>query len=228
MNQFNKPKVENRNLSKSSRKWVERHISDPYVHLARKDGYLSRAAYKLIEMQERFRIIKCANIVLDLGAAPGSWSQIVSKIVAPKNGLVVSVDLLPMKAQYDACTFIQGDCKDEETIRQIASTVSDFHKEQLGKDAEFVNVILSDMSPNMSGCKSTDHFRCMLLCDQVISISNKVLIKGGSIVMKFLQGPEQKDFLQDLKSRFQKVKLCKPEASRVESYEVYIVALGKI
>jgi 23S rRNA (uridine2552-2'-O)-methyltransferase len=226
MNQFNKHKIENKNLSKSSRKWVERHISDPYVHLSRKDGYLSRAAYKLLEMQERFRLIKGGDIVVDLGAAPGSWTQVVSKIVAPKNGLIVAVDLLPMQAQ-PACTFIQGDCKEEEIIAKVIFTISSFYKERCG-GVGLANIILSDMSPNMSGCKSTDHLRCMILCEQVLAISDQLLIRGGSIVMKFLQGLEQKEFIQKLKSKFQKVKLCKPEASRVESCEVYIVAFSKL
>ncbi len=225
MNQFDERKVENRTLSKSSRKWVERHISDPYVRLSRKDGYLSRAAYKLIEMQERFRLMKAGDIIVDLGASPGSWSQVASKIVA-KHGMVVAVDLLPMKAQT-ACVFIQGNCKEDEIIEKIIQAVNS-HKGQKYTEGGFANLILSDMSPNMSGCKNTDHLRCMNLCEAVLEISNKALIKGGAVVMKFLQGSEQKDFLQILKSRFQKVKLCKPEASRVESCEVYIIGLGKI
>ncbi len=227
MSQFDKRKIENRNLSKSSRKWVERHISDPYVHLSRKDGYLSRAAYKLLEMQERFHLIKGSDIVVDLGAAPGSWTQVVSKIVLPNKGLIVAVDLLPMQANL-ACTFIQGDCKDEKIIEKVILAISLFYNEQRMGGLGLANVILSDMSPNMSGCKSTDHLRCMILCEQVLSISERILTKGGAIVMKFLQGLEQKEFLQKLKDRFKKVKLCKPEASRVESCEVYIVALSKL
>ncbi len=226
MNQFDPKKIANRKLSQSSRKWLERHISDPYVHLARKDRYLSRAAYKLIEMQERFHFIKGGDVVLDLGAAPGSWSQVASKIVSAKNGLVIALDLLPIKKQ-DFCIFIQGDCNDQSVIAKVMENVAAFYQDSMVGKKESVNLILSDIAPNMIGCKSTDHFRSVQLCERVFEISEEILVQGGSMIMKFLQGIDQQAFVKKIQSAFRKVKLCKPEASRVESYELYIVALNK-
>jgi len=217
-------KIVNKKLSTSSRKWVERHISDSYVRLARKDGYVSRAAYKLIEMQKRFNLIKCGDVVLDLGAAPGSWSQIASTIVT-KGGVVVALDLLPIKSQVHTL-YVQGDCYDDAVFEKIFKEFALCTKE-IGTGGFFANVILSDMSPNLSGCKTSDHLKCLALCERVIEIANKFLVRGGSVVMKFFQGSEQQKFLQTLGTLFHKIRLCKPEASRSESCEVYIVALNK-
>jgi 23S rRNA (uridine2552-2'-O)-methyltransferase len=226
VNQFDPRKIGNRQLSQSSRKWLERHISDPYVRLASKEGYLSRAAYKLIEMQKRFKVIKGGDVILDLGAAPGSWSQVASKIVSAKKGLVVALDLLPIKNQ-DFCIFVQGDCNEQSIIEKAIESVVEFYSGSISSSDSIVNVILSDMAPNMSGCKSIDHLRSVQLCERVVEISEQVLAKGGSMIMKFLQGVDQQHFLGKVQNAFRKVKLCKPDASRVESCEIYVVALNK-
>jgi 23S rRNA (uridine2552-2'-O)-methyltransferase len=204
--------VKNSNFSASSRRWMQRHITDPYVALAKKEGYRSRAAYKLLGIQAKFNLLKKGYRVLDLGSSPGSWSQVTSSIVT-SSGAVVALDILPMK-ELSGVTFHQGDITKPETIELIES-FSRF------------NVILSDMSPNTTGFKSVDHLRSMDLCELVLESSNKLLLAGGAVVMKLLVGGDQAEFLTRVKSSFQKVKFHKPAASRSGSREVYLVAMQK-
>jgi 23S rRNA (uridine2552-2'-O)-methyltransferase len=197
----------------SSRAWLERQIGDPYVALARREGFRSRAAYKLIEIDDKYRLLKPGARVVDLGAAPGGWSEIAARRVGA-SGRVVALDVLDMKP-IAAVEFFKVDFLDEaapERLRQI-----------LGGKAD---VVLSDMAANTTGHRQTDHLRIMALAEAAAQFAREVLAPGGSFLCKVLQGGTEAALLAELKRDFESVKHVKPPASRADSAELYLLARG--
>ena len=199
--------------SKASQRWLERQLNDPYVRAARQGGLRSRSAFKLMELDDKYRLLRRGARVLDLGAAPGGWTQVATKRTAP-NGQVVAVDLLPMD-QIPGATLIQGDFGDESV--EAAALAA------LGGTADLV---LSDMAPNTTGHGATDHLRIMALAELALDTARKALSPGGGFVAKVFQGGGERGFLESLKRNFRAVRHAKPPASRKDSSELYVVATG--
>jgi len=206
----------------SSTRWLERQLNDPYVAKARREGYRSRAAYKLIELDQKFRLLKPGLAVVDLGAAPGGWTQVAVKRVraeATENsskalGKVIAADILEMDPVPGAET-LHLDFLDDGAPEQL--------REALGGGAD---IVLSDMAPPASGQRETDHLRIMALVEAAVDFASQVLNPGGAFVAKVWQGGTESHLLAELKRRFASVKHAKPPASRPESAEVYVVAQG--
>jgi len=198
--------------SKSSRQWLDRHFNDEYVKRAKKEGLRSRAAYKLLEIQEKDRLLRPGQTVVDLGAAPGGWSQVANKIVGPK-GRVVALDILPMEP-IPGVDFILGDFQEEEPLQQLR---------QLLNGAQ-VDLVISDMAPNVSGMSVVDQPRAMYLCELALEFSREVLRPGGGFLVKVFQGEGFDQYIRELRSSFKRVVTRKPKASRPRSREVYLVA----
>ncbi|NBX65624.1 MAG: RlmE family RNA methyltransferase [Proteobacteria bacterium] len=198
-------------LKTSSTKWLERHINDPYVHEANKLGLRSRAAFKIMQMDDKLRLIKPGMRVVDLGSAPGGWSQYLGQKKVAK---ITAIDILPMDP-LDGVDFIQMDFTDNEAPTKL--------KEMMGGMAD---VVLSDLSPNTTGHKRTDHLRMVALVEMAWDFAEEVLKPGGAFVAKVFQGGTQDELLSLIKPRFATIKHVKPPASRQESSEVYLVAQG--
>ncbi len=197
----------------SSRAWLERQLSDPYVARAKRDGYRSRAAYKLIEIDEKYHVLKSGARVVDLGAAPGGWSEIAAKRVGTK-GRVVALDILEMKP-IAGVEFLHLDFLDNAAPDRL--------KGMLGGKAD---VVLSDMAANTTGHRQTDHLRIMALAEAAVPFAREVLNAGGSFLCKVLQGGTEAALLAELKRDFETVKHVKPPASRTDSAELYLLARG--
>lgn len=205
-----------RSLTSSSQKWLQRQLNDPYVARARREGWRSRAAYKLIEIDDKLKLLRPGARVVDLGAAPGGWSQVAAKRVKSEegHGRVVAIDLLEMDA-VPGVTFAQLDfLKDEAPERLV---------EMLGGQAD---VVLSDMAANTTGHRATDHLRIVGLVEVAAAFAREVLAPGGSFVAKVFQGGTEGALLADLKRDFATVRHIKPQASRADSAELYVVATG--
>ena len=196
----------------SSTRWLERQLNDPYVRRAKAENYRSRAAFKLIELDERFGLLKSAKAVVDLGIAPGGWSQVVRRKVP--QGKVVGIDLLPTDP-IDGVTILQMDFMDE--------TAPDRLKEALGGEADLV---LSDMAANTVGHQQTDHLRTMALVEAGLLFATEVLRPGGAYVAKVLAGGADNQLVAEMKRHFTAVKHAKPPASRKDSSEWYVIAQG--
>ncbi|MBM1171582.1 RlmE family RNA methyltransferase [Microvirga arabica] len=199
--------------SLSSQKWLERQLNDPYVARAKREGYRSRAAFKLLEIDEKYRILKPGQRVVDLGAAPGGWSQIAAKVVGPK-GKVVGIDLLPIDPM-PGVEFIELDFLDESAPGRLI--------EMLGGPAD---VVMSDMAANTTGHKKTDHLRIIGLAEAAIYFAREILAPGGAFIAKVFQGGTENQLLADLKRDFAVVRHVKPAASRADSAELYVMATG--
>ena len=199
--------------SPQSKRWLERQLNDPYVAAAKAAGYRSRAAFKLVELDEKFRRLKPGARVVDLGCAPGGWIQVALKAVGER-GRVVGLDLLPVDPVPGA-TIFQGDFQDQAAEKQV--------EDALGGRADLV---LSDMAPNTTGHAATDHLRIMGLAELALDFALRVLAPGGGFVAKVFQGGSEKVFLETLKARFATVRHAKPPASRKDSAELYVVATG--
>ncbi|MCB5176815.1 MULTISPECIES: RlmE family RNA methyltransferase [Microvirga] len=199
--------------SLSSQKWLERQLNDPYVARAKREGYRSRAAFKLLEIDEKYNILKTGQRVVDLGAAPGGWSQIAARKVGAK-GKVVGIDLLPIDPM-PGVEFIQLDFLDESAPDKLI--------EMLGGPAD---VVMSDMAANTTGHKKTDHLRIMGLAEAAIYFAREILAPGGVFVAKVFQGGTESQLLADLKRDFAVVRHVKPAASRSDSAELYVLATG--
>jgi 23S rRNA (uridine2552-2'-O)-methyltransferase len=199
--------------SPQSKRWLERQLNDPYVAAAKAAGYRSRAAFKLVELDEKFRLLKPGARVVDLGCAPGGWIQVALKAVGER-GRVVGLDLLPVDPVPGA-TIFQGDFQDQAAEKQV--------EDALGGRADLV---LSDMAPNTTGHAATDHLRIMGLAELALDFALRVLAPGGGFVAKVFQGGSEKVFLETLKARFATVRHAKPPASRKDSAELYVVATG--
>jgi len=199
--------------SLSSQKWLERQLNDPYVARAKREGYRSRAAFKLLEIDEKFHILKPGQKIVDLGAAPGGWSQIAASKVGPK-GRIVGIDLLPVDPMAGV-EFIQLDFLDESAPGKLM--------EMLGGPADLV---MSDMAANTTGHKKTDHLRIIGLAEAAIYFAREILAPGGAFVAKVFQGGTENQLLSDLKRDFAVVRHVKPSASRADSAELYVLATG--
>jgi len=197
----------------SSQRWLTRQLNDPYVQRSKLEGYRSRAAYKLLEIDEKFKILKPGLTIVDLGAAPGGWTQVCLEKVGSKGG-VIAIDLTPMEP-FKGAQLIYGDFCDPQIQEEI--------KTLLNKP---VNVVLSDMAAPSTGHPQTDHLRIIALAEHAFYFAQEVLGKGGIFVAKVLQGGTEKELLQLLKKHFEKVCHFKPPASRSGSAEMYVIGLG--
>ncbi|MGA2943014.1 MAG: RlmE family RNA methyltransferase [Xanthobacteraceae bacterium] len=197
----------------SSRAWLERQLSDPYVARAKRDGLRSRAAYKLTEIDDKYKVFKSGSRVVDLGAAPGGWSEIATKRVGAK-GRIIALDILDMKP-IPGVEFLHLDFLDNAAPNRL--------KELLGGPAD---VVLSDMAANTTGHRQTDHLRIMALAEAAVQFAREVLAPGGVFLCKVLQGGTEANLLAELKRDFESVKHVKPPASRTDSAELYLLARG--
>ena len=197
--------------SSSSQRWLREHAEDAYVKQAQRQGYRSRAVYKLLEIDRRDHLFRAGMTVVDLGAAPGSWSQLAAERVGPQ-GRVLAVDILPMEP-LSHVRFIQGDFREESVLNELLG--------ELGGGADLV---LSDMAPNMSGMKAVDQPRGMHLAELARDLALQVLRPGGDFLTKLFQGEGAEAYVRGLRSAFAKVSIRKPKASRGRSPEVYVLA----
>jgi 23S rRNA (uridine2552-2'-O)-methyltransferase len=200
--------------TKSSASWLARHVSDPFVKQAQKDGYRARSAYKLIELNDKDRLIRPGMRILDLGSAPGGWSQVAGKIVGGQ-GRVLATDILPMDA-LENVDFIQGDFTEDAIEQQILDWLS---------GAKF-DLILSDMAPNTTGIDSADAAKSIYLLELALESARTTLKSHANFAAKMFQGAGSDQYLKELRTHFEKVTVRKPAASRKESREVYLVAKG--
>lgn len=200
--------------SKTSLKWLQRHVNDPYVKQAQKDGYRSRASYKLLEVQEKYKLIRPGMSVVDLGAAPGGWSQVTSRLIGGQGRLIAS-DILEMDSIPDV-TFIQGDFTQDEVLAQILEAVGNSQ----------VDLVISDMAPNMSGTPEVDMPKAMFLCELALDLAARILKPGGNFVIKVFQGEGFDAYVKDVRRKFDKVQMIKPDSSRGSSREQYMLAWG--
>lgn len=191
---------------------MQRHVNDEYVKRSQKDGYRSRAAYKLLELQERDKMIKPGQVIVDLGAAPGGWLQVAKNLVGEK-GVVIGLDLLEITPIHDV-PFIQGDFREEEVLNQLLDVL----------DGRPVDLVISDMAPNVSGMTAVDQPRAMYLCELALDFCRQVLRPDGGYVTKVFQGEGFDEYFRDVKQSFGKLVTRKPKASRPKSREVYLVA----
>ncbi|MBF8268952.1 MAG: 23S rRNA methyltransferase [Gammaproteobacteria bacterium] len=201
-------------MSKSSRRWVQEHERDPYVRQARQSQYRSRAVYKLMEIDRQDHLFRRGQTVIDLGAAPGSWSQFASERVGAQ-GKVIAVDILTMEPVPDVL-FIMGDFTEQQTVDDCLRCLS----------GSRVDLVISDMAPNISGIRHTDQARSMYLAELVFEFSTAVLKPGGNLLVKVFQGADVEPYRRRLVDVFQRVKHRKPKASRDSSREFYMLAQG--
>ena len=199
--------------SKSSDRWLKEHFADPYVQRAQSEGFRSRAVYKLEEIDRREQLLKPGRVCLDLGAAPGAWSQYARTRVG-KRGHVIASDILPMP-QLAGVEFVQGDFRDEEVLGKLRALLP----------GRAVDVLLSDMAPNLSGVDAIDQPRALYLAELALQMAQDVLKDGGDALIKVFQGAGFEEFVRAARVRFGKVKLIKPEASRSRSPEMYLLAM---
>lgn len=208
-----KQRLKSKNRSQSSKQWLERQLNDPYVAKAKSEGFRSRAAFKLIEIDDKYRILKKAARVVDLGAAPGGWSQVAAKRVGAE-GRVVAIDIQEMAPVAGV---------DFAVIDFLDPGAPDWLKEKLGGEAD---VVLTDMAANATGHRKTDHLKIMALVEAAAQFAGEVLKPGGAFLAKVLQGGTEPALLADLKLRFATVRHVKPAASRADSAELYLLATG--
>lgn len=197
--------------SKSSGRWLQEHFDDQYVKKSKELGYRSRASFKLIELNDKDKLIKPGMTLVDLGAAPGGWSQIAAELVGDE-GRVVSSDILPMDP-LPGVQFVQGDFTEEAVLNEILETLGD----------ELADLVISDMAPNMSGMSAVDQPAAMYLVELALDMARQVLRPGGDFVAKVFQGEGFDQYMNDARSSFARVYTRKPESSRARSREVYLV-----
>lgn len=202
--------------SKTSKQWMREHINDPYVQMAQKDGYRSRAAYKLLEIDERDHLVKAGMVIVDLGATPGGWSQVVANKVGDK-GKVIALDLLPL-APLARVEFILGDFREESVLAQLEEKLK-------GKQ---IGLVISDMAPNISGIDTVDQARSINLAELALEFAAQNLKPGGAFVVKVFQGSGFEEYVKLMRTHFKKVVSRKPKASRDRSNEVYMLGMDKI
>jgi 23S rRNA (uridine2552-2'-O)-methyltransferase len=201
--------------SKSSHRWLKEHFDDPFVKRAQQEGYRSRAVYKLQEIQAKDRLLRPGMTVVDLGAAPGGWTQYAADLVG-RNGRVVATDILPMDPN-PGVTILQGDFRESGVLEQLLAILG-----ESGAD-----LVMSDMAPNMSGVDAVDQPRAMYLAELAADLARTVLKPGGDFLVKLFQGAEFDDYVRVLRGEYDKVSIRKPKASRPRSREVYAVARGR-
>ncbi|HQV23352.1 MAG TPA: 23S rRNA (uridine(2552)-2'-O)-methyltransferase RlmE [Agitococcus sp.] len=206
-------RIRNNKLTQSSKEWMREHLEDVYVQRAQKDGYRSRAAYKLLEIQQKDKLFKVGMTVVDLGSAPGSWSQIAAKLVG-HNGMVLASDILEMDALPNV-HFVQGDFREEDVFNNLLATL----------DGRAVDLVISDMAPNIGG-NGSDQPRAMYLCDLALDFAQRVLKPNGQFLVKVFQGEGYDEYRKAIMDSFSCLKSRKPEASRARSREMYLLATG--
>ncbi len=207
---------------KVNKNWLHAHINDPYVQAAQKDGYRARAAYKLKEIDETFKLIRPGQIVVDLGCAPGAWSQYLRRRLSPTgaaagelNGTIISLDLLPMEP-IEGVHYIQGDFRDEFVLTQLEDVVQ-------GRP---VDVVVSDMAPNLSGHSTTDGARVAHLIELAVDFATRHLRPEGALVTKVFHGPGYDELVKLFREHFKVVKPLKPKSSRDKSAETFLIGIG--
>jgi 23S rRNA (uridine2552-2'-O)-methyltransferase len=200
--------------SKSSNRWLNEHVNDHYVKESKKDGYRSRASYKLIELNKKDKLFRSGMCVVDLGAAPGGWCQVVAPLVG-SHGKVLASDILPMDS-IEGVEFVLGDFTEEVVFEQLLNVM----------DGSQADVVISDMAPNMSGISDVDQPRAMYLVELALDMAKQILKPGGTFVCKVFHGEGFESWMKDCRSCFKQVLTRKPDASRSRSKEVYLVAKG--
>ncbi len=207
---------------KLNKNWLNAHLNDPYVQAAQKDGYRARAAYKLKEIDETFKLIRPGHVVVDLGSTPGAWSQYVRRRLSPTgaavgalNGTIIALDLLPMET-IEGVHFIQGDFRDESVLAQLQEVVQD----------RPVDLVVSDMAPNLSGNSTTDGARVELLIELAVDFAINHLKPEGALVAKVFHGPGYDDLIKLFRTHFKLVKPLKPKSSRDKSSETFLIGIG--
>jgi 23S rRNA (uridine2552-2'-O)-methyltransferase len=214
-----KAKTKSKKVNKT---WLNDHVNDTYVKLAQKEGYRARAAYKLKEIDEQLSLIKPGNVVVDLGCAPGAWCQYLRRRMSPAgaatgtlNGSIIGLDILPMEPVEDV-TFIQGDFREEDVLAQLEAALQ----------GRIVDVVVSDMAPNLTGIESTDATRIAHLIELAVDFAQKHLKDDGALVVKLFHGSGYSDLVNLFKATFRVVKPIKPKASRDKSSETFLVGMG--
>jgi len=214
-----KAKTKSKKVNKT---WLNDHVNDTYVKLAQKEGYRARAAYKLKEIDEQLSLVKPGNVVVDLGCAPGAWCQYLRRRMSPTgaaagtlNGTIIGLDILSMEP-VEGVTFIQGDFREEEVLVQLEAAL----------EGRIVDVVVSDMAPNLSGIESTDATRIAHLIELAVDFAQKHLKDDGALVVKLFHGSGYSDLVTLFKSTFRVVKPIKPKASRDKSSETFLVGMG--
>ena len=201
--------------SKSSRRWLKEHFDDEYVKRAQREGYRSRAVYKLAEIQDRYRLIRPGMTIVDLGAAPGGWSQYALGPLGSK-GRILAMDILPVEP-LPGVEFIQGDFTRDEVLEQLLNNLK----------GSTVELVMSDIAPNISGMEAIDIPRAMYLAELAVDFADRVLAPKGDLLVKLFQGEGFDELIRSLRERYQKVMVRKPKASRPRSREVYALARGR-
>jgi 23S rRNA (uridine2552-2'-O)-methyltransferase len=214
-----KAKTKSKKVNKT---WLNDHVNDTYVKLAQKEGYRARAAYKLKEIDEQFQLIKPGDVVVDLGCTPGAWCQYLRRRMSPSgaaagalNGTIIGLDILPMEPIEDV-TYIQGDFREEEVLAQLEAALQ----------GRIVDVVVSDMAPNLTGIESTDAMRIAHLIELAVDFAQKHLKDDGALVVKLFHGSGYSDLVNLFKATFRVVKPVKPKASRDKSSETFLVGMG--
>ncbi len=202
--------------SKSSRRWLNEHFDDPYVKLARQKGMRSRSVFKLLELQEKYQLIRPGMTVVDLGCAPGGWCQLTSSLLGNK-GRTIGLDILPMEPLHGV-DFILGDFTEDEPLRELEEALR----------GQAVDLVLSDMAPNMSGMATIDQAKAMYLAELALEFVKSHLKPGGNFVVKLFQGEDFDTYVREVRSLFRKVQARKPKASRPRSREVYLLARDRL
>lgn len=200
--------------SKSSSRWLQEHFNDPYVRQAQEQGYRSRAVFKLLEIQEKDRLLRPGMTVIDLGAAPGGWSQVAAGLVGVK-GLVIASDILPMEP-LPGVHFVLGDFREEAVFAALLAVLGDRQ----------ADLVISDMAPNMSGERSVDQPRAMYLAELALELARRVLRPGGDLLLKTFQGEGVDAYRKEMRQSFRQLLVRKPGASRARSSEVYLLGRG--
>lgn len=201
--------------SKTSKQWMKEHVNDPYVQLAQKEGYRSRAAYKLLEIDERDHLLRPGMVVVDLGATPGGWSQVAGSKVGD-GGKVIALDLLPLQP-LARVQFIQGDFREDSVLAQLEQALA----------GQKIGLVISDMAPNISGIDSADQARAIHLAELALEFAVQHLKPGGAFLVKVFQGAGFEAYMKSMRAHFGRVVSRKPKASRDRSSEVYLLGLEK-
>lgn len=201
-------------VSKSSKRWLDEHFDDEYVKRSREDGYRSRAVYKLIEMHQKQKLIRKGMNILDLGAAPGGWSQYCAEINGDQ-GRVVATDILPVDPMANV-EFIQGDFREDEVLEALLEVTGDTK----------YDLVISDIAPNISGVDSVDQPKSIYLCELALDMATRTLKKDGDFLVKLFQGAGSDEYVKEVRQHFKTTKILKPKASRQRSREVYILGKG--
>lgn len=199
---------------RGTRNWMQRHVNDPWVQRSQKDGYRSRASYKLLEIDDKHRLLRPGMTVVDLGAAPGGWSQVAAARVG-SSGCVIALDRLPMEP-LAGVTVLEADFEEAAGLEALLAELPD------GR----ADLVLSDMAPNISGIRDADQARAMGLAELALELAEQTLGPGGGLVVKLFHGPDFDSWVRQVRERFARLSIRKPEASRSESREVYAVAEG--